>query len=90
MGFKALRYQENCREEWKLGEVTLDLDTWPGLSTFVEIEGPREDAVRTIAGALGFDFARASYGSVDEVYLAVLDRDILAEETLTFGTSPEQ
>jgi adenylate cyclase class 2 len=89
MGFKALRYQENYREEWKLGEVTLDLDTWPGLSTFVEIEGPGEDAVRATAGALGFDFAHASYGSVDEVYLAVLDRDILTEGTLTFGTSPE-
>jgi adenylate cyclase class 2 len=85
MGFKALRYQENYREEWKLGEVTLDLDTWPGLSTFLEIEGPGEDAVRATADALGLDFAHAGYGSVDEVYLAVLDRDILAEKTLTFA-----
>jgi adenylate cyclase class 2 len=90
MGFEALRYQENYREEWKIGEVTLDIDTWPGLSTYIEIEGPSKDAVRTTAGALGFDFTRASYGSVDEVYLAVLDRDILAEETLTFAPSPEQ
>ncbi len=85
MAFKALRYQENYREEWKLGAVTLDMDTWPGLSTFLEIEGPGEDAVRATADALGLDFAHASYGSVDEVYLAVLDRDILAEETLTFA-----
>lgn len=85
MGFKALRYQENYREEWKLGAVTLDLDTWPGLSTFLEIEGPGEEAVHTTAKALGLDFAHASYGSVDEVYLAVLDRDILAEKTLTFA-----
>ena len=90
MGFEALRYQENYREEWKLGEVTLDLDTWPGLSTFLEIEGPGEGAVRATAEALGLDLAHASYGSVDEVYLAVLDRDILSEETLTFGTSPAQ
>jgi adenylate cyclase class 2 len=90
MGFEALRYQENYREEWKLGEVTLDIDTWPGLSTYVEVEGPSEDAVRAAAEVLGFDFAHASYGSVDEVYLTVLDRDILTEETLTFATSPEQ
>jgi adenylate cyclase, class 2 len=87
MGFEALRYQENYREEWKLGQVTLDIDTWPGLSTYVEIEGPGEDAVRSTAEALGFDFARAGYGSVDEVYLSVLNRDILAEETLTFEGS---
>ena len=90
MGFEALRYQENYREEWKLGEVTLDIDTWPGLSTYVEVEGPSEDAVRGAAEALGFDFAQAGYGSVDEVYLAVLDRDILTEETLTFATLAEQ
>lgn len=90
MGFEALRYQENYREEWKLGEVTLDIDTWPDLSTYVEIEGPGEGAVRATAEALGFDFAQASYGSVDEVYLAVLHRDILTEDTLTFATSPEQ
>jgi adenylate cyclase class 2 len=76
MGFEALRYQENYREEWKLGEVTLDIGTWPGLSTYIEVECPGEDVVRATAGALGFDFTRASYDSVDEVYLAVLDRDI--------------
>jgi adenylate cyclase class 2 len=76
MGFEALRYQENYREGWKLGEVTLDIDAWPGLSTYIEVEGPSEDVVRATAGALGFDFTRGSYGSVDEVYLAVLDRDI--------------
>ncbi|WP_250001533.1 class IV adenylate cyclase [Actinoplanes sp. M2I2] len=84
MGFQALRYQENYREEWKLGEVTLDLDTWPGLPTFLEVEGPDEASVRAAAVALGLDFAQARYGSVDEVYLAVLNRDILREETLTF------
>jgi adenylate cyclase class 2 len=85
MGFQALRYQENYREEWKLGEVAFDLDTWPGLPTFLEVEGPGEAAVRTAAEALGLDFTRAGFGSVDEVYLAVLDRDILAEDALTFA-----
>jgi hypothetical protein len=28
MGFHALRYQENYREEWKLDEIAFDLDTW--------------------------------------------------------------
>jgi adenylate cyclase class 2 len=83
MGFKVLRYQENYREEWKLGEVTFDLDTWPDLPTFLEVEGPDEDAVRAAAEKLGLDLTQASYGSVDEVYLAVLERDILAEDTLT-------
>jgi len=85
MGFRALRYQENYREEWRLGEMAFDLDTWPGLPTFLEIEGPDEATVQAAANRLGLDLERASYGSVDEVYLAVLDRDILAEDTLTFA-----
>jgi adenylate cyclase, class 2 len=84
MGFTALRYQENYREEWHLDGVTFDLDTWPDLPTFLEIEGPTDNAVREAAEGLGLDLTHATYGSVDEVYLAVLHRDILTEPTLTF------
>ncbi|MCK9871874.1 CYTH domain-containing protein [Nocardiopsis dassonvillei] len=87
MGFAALRYQENYREEWQLDGVTYDLDTWPDLPTYLEIEGPGEEAVRAAAAMLDLDYATATFGSVDEVYLKVLDRDILAESRLVF-TSP--
>jgi adenylate cyclase class 2 len=84
MGLTALRYQENYREEWHLDGVTFDIDTWPDLPTFLEIEGPDEAAVRHATTDLGLSFEDASFGSVDEVYLAVQGRDILAESTLTF------
>ncbi|GII22835.1 class IV adenylate cyclase [Planosporangium mesophilum] len=85
MGFTAQRYQENYREEWHLDGVTFDLDTWPDLPTFLEVEGPDEAAVHNAAEGLGLAFEEASFGSVDEVYLAVLNRDILAEPELTFA-----
>ncbi|GAA2514439.1 hypothetical protein GCM10010201_08170 [Pilimelia columellifera subsp. columellifera] len=84
MGFTAKRYQENYREEWQLDGVTYDIDTWPDLPTYLEVEGPDETAVRHAAQALGLDLADASYGSVDEVYRTVLGRDILTESSLTF------
>jgi len=84
MGFIALRYQENYREEWQLGDVVFDFDTWLGLPTFLEIEGPDEPAVQHAADSLGFDFAAATFGSVDQVYLSMLGRDILAEPRLVF------
>jgi adenylate cyclase class 2 len=84
LGLREVRYQENYREEWRLGEVVFDFDTWPGLPTFVEIEGPGEAAVRQAAAAAGLDYATARFGSVDEIYQSELGRDILAEPTLLF------
>jgi adenylate cyclase class 2 len=84
MGFTALRYQENYREEWHLDGVAFDLDTWPDLPPFLEIEGPDEHSVRRAAQTLGLDFSTATFGSVDELYLATLGRDILAEPRLVF------
>lgn len=88
MGFETLRYQESYREEWDLDGVTLDLDTWPDLPTYLEVEGPDERAVQEAATKLGLDFSSATFGSVDEVYLSVLNRDILAESRLVFPDTP--
>ncbi|MGW2561759.1 class IV adenylate cyclase [Streptomyces sp. NPDC001514] len=85
LGLREVRYQENYREEWRLGEVAFDFDTWPDLPTFVEIEGPDEASVRQAASLLDLDYAEARFGSVDEIYKSEADRDILAEPTLLFA-----
>lgn len=84
-GLTEVRYQENYREEWRLGEVAFDFDTWPGLPTFLEIEGPDEASVRQAADLLGLDYSQARFGSVDEIYKCEAGRDILAEPTLLFS-----
>ncbi|MFI6575324.1 class IV adenylate cyclase [Nocardiopsis sp. NPDC050513] len=86
MGFTALHYQENYREEWQLDGVTYDIDTWPDLPTYLEVEGPDEKAVRAAVAMLDLDYDTATFGSVAEVYLKVLDRDILAEPRLVFSS----
>jgi adenylate cyclase, class 2 len=87
LGLREVRYQENYREEWRLEEVVFDFDTWPGLPTFVEIEGPDEVSVRQAAAAVGLDYAAARFGSVDEIYRSELGREILAEPTLLFASA---
>ncbi|WP_067845410.1 class IV adenylate cyclase [Nocardia lijiangensis] len=85
LGLREMRYQENYREEWQLGDTVFDIDTWPGLPTFLEIEGPDEAAVRSAAASLGLDYSVARFGSVDEIYKTEVGRDILAEPTLLFN-----
>ncbi|MFG2601802.1 class IV adenylate cyclase [Streptomyces sp. NPDC048462] len=90
VGLREVRYQENFREEWRLGEVAFDFDTWPDLPTFVEIEGPDEASVRQATALLDLDYTEARFGSVDEIYKSEAGRDILAEPTLLFADADKQ
>lgn len=90
VGLTEVRYQENYREEWRLGEVVFDFDTWPDLPTFLEIEGPDEASVRQAAALLDLDYSEARFGSVDEIYKSETGRDILAEPTLLFSDAEKQ
>ncbi|GAA3881744.1 class IV adenylate cyclase [Streptomyces sedi] len=83
-GLRQVRYQQNYREEWELHGIIYDFDTWSDLPTFLEIEGPSEEAVRKAVADLGLDYADARFGSVDLIYQSEANRDILAEPTLLF------
>ncbi|MFJ4697225.1 adenylate cyclase, class 2 [Streptomyces sp. TverLS-915] len=90
LGLAEVRYQENYREEWRLGEVAFDFDTWPGLPTFLEIEGPDEASVRRAAALLELNYAEARFGSVDGIYKSEAGRDILSEPTLLFSDEEKE
>lgn len=87
LGLREVRYQENYREEWRLGDAAFDFDTWPDLPTFVEIEGPDEMTVRQAAALLDLNYAEARFGSIDAIYKSEAGRDILTEPTLLFADS---
>lgn len=56
IGLVAFREQEKKRHTFKLGEVTIDIDTWPSIPTYVELEGPSEQSLKEAAANLGFDW----------------------------------
>lgn len=85
VGLRQVRYQQNYREEWQHAGITYDFDTWPDLPTFLEIEGPSEEAVRKAVADLGLDYRNARFGSIDLIYQSEANRDILAEPTLLFS-----
>ncbi|MBE3204584.1 MULTISPECIES: class IV adenylate cyclase [Parafrankia] len=90
LGVQEVGYQENYREEWRLGEVVFDFDTWPGLPTFLEIEGPDEASVRQATALLALDYAEARFGSVNGIYQSETGRDIRTEPTLLFSDTEKQ
>ncbi|WP_406114543.1 class IV adenylate cyclase [Streptomyces sp. NBC_01014] len=52
MGLTPRSYQENRRSSWVLDEVRLEIDSWPGIPPYLEIEGDDEQAVRATAERL--------------------------------------
>lgn len=68
IGAKRKSYQETKRELWKLNEVEITIDTWPGLHPFVEIEGEDIKSIKKVSEELGFDYGEAYFGAVDRIY----------------------
>lgn len=73
IGLKAYAYQETKRESWRLGNTEIELDTWPWIPSFIEIEAPSEDELKSTASILGLDYSQALHGSVETAYQAVYD-----------------
>ena len=67
-GLEIKARQETKREIWTIDDVEICIDTWPWIPTFIEIEGPSEDKVWSIAKILGFNKNQAKFGSVDTTY----------------------
>lgn len=89
----AKAFQENMREVWVRDGVEVTIDTWPGLSPFVEIEGANEKIVREISNELDFDFEKAVFGSIDLVYekeLGIPAETIIRLPEITFSNPPKK
>jgi len=73
IGMESSSFQETKRESWMLGSVEIELDTWPWIPSFVEIEAPSEKELLRTAARLGLDYADALHGSVETAYQAIYD-----------------
>lgn len=68
IGFQSRNYQENKRVQYLWGEVEIDIDTWPLIPTYVEIEGKEEESVIKAISLLQLDSSKVTSKNVEEVY----------------------
>jgi len=67
-GFIEKMYQENKRTRYRLHDVECDIDTWPLLPPYLELEALNWDAVYAAAEKLGFKREDAKIFSTNQVY----------------------
>ena len=91
IGLAGNSIQETMRESWELDGSAIEIDTWPWIPAFVEIEAKSEQELRRTAKLLGLDFKDALHGSVETAYMAVYDvteMDVDGWPEIRFGDVP--
>jgi len=92
LGLEGKSYQETKRESWLLDDVEIELDEWPWIPPFIELEGKDEKQLKLIVSKLGLDWSKAVHGSVEVAYQAVYDmteREIDHLDSITFSPIPK-
>ena len=92
IGLRLDNYQETKRESWRLDEVEVELDEWPWIKPFVELEGHSEEDIKKVAEKLNLDWSRAIHGSVENAYQAeynVTEAEVDSIAEIKFVAVPE-
>ena len=84
IGLPPYRRQQKKRHTFMLGEVTVDIDTWPRVPTYVELEGESEDALKAAAEKLGFDWKDAEFHNAGWVIENIYNIPVTSLRWFTF------
>jgi adenylate cyclase class 2 len=68
MGFTPKSYQENRRTSYVLDRARLEIDEWPLIPPYLEIEADAQDDVLRVAGLLGYDESQLTGENTMKVY----------------------
>lgn len=84
IGFMPRSYQENKRIQYTLDNVEIDIDTWPMIPTYLEIEGNSEEEVNNMVKKLGLSNLKITPLNCDDIYREFYNIDISKIEELKF------
>lgn len=68
LGFSYKSYQEKERITYLFENYEIDIDTWPGIPTYFEIEGDSEKDLDKILNKLGYSLSDTVSCTADEIY----------------------
>ena len=85
LGYKAHAYQENKRTRYVLDGVEIDIDTWPYIPTYLEIEGKSIEDVKNMINKLELNNKEVTSIDVQEVFKKFYKIDIAKKQEVKFG-----
>ncbi len=83
-GLVVGRYQEKKRHTFVFNGVCVDIDTWPKVPTYVEIEGDSEEEIKKVSLELGFDWEKVVLKPPRKIIEGYLGFSLLDKKFFTF------
>lgn len=68
IGLYPMRRLEKYRHTFQLDDVTVDIDSWPKIPAYMEIEGSSVESLKNFCSKLGFDWEKRFDGDAREVF----------------------
>ena len=68
LGFAYRSYQEKRRISYEFNGYEIDIDTWPGIPTYMEVEGESEEKLDEFLKLLGYSIKNTVSCTADEIY----------------------
>lgn len=90
LGYKARNAQENKRIKYDLNGIEVDIDTWPMIPTYLEIEGSSEEEVYKTLELLNINKEDTTALDVMGIYKEVYNIDLKDIPNLTFNVDNKQ
>ncbi len=84
LGYGPDNDQENKRTRYHLDGVEIDIDTWPLIPSYVEIEGHSEEEVLATINKLGYTKEDCTTLDTQRIYQEIYEIDISTMPTLHF------
>lgn len=84
LGYTAHTYQENKRTRYVLNNVELDIDSWPYIPTYLEIEGKDEQSVKEMIKLLEVNESKVTAIDVQGVFRTFYNMEISNVPIISF------
>lgn len=82
LGYVARAREENKRKRYILDGVEIDIDTWPLIPTFIEIEAESEEQIKDICKKLGLDYSKACTLNVMAIHSEIYGVDLFTKKSV--------
>ena len=84
MGYINKGYQENNRIKYELNNIEIDIDTWPMIPTYLEIEGKNEQEIMDTVELMQLDKSKITALNCKDIYKQIYGIDIGSIKQLKF------